>query len=199
MSAASSPSSRPPPAVVFWLAKSLRRSSSAGCTRARLSRIREPAPCLSNGPSRSWLSLTPLRPLSSSMAGPSPFASKAISRIAIPGKRGLPSPVAATRSITSVASPMVATRSSSKPCATSMRRNGQGLLGETLCCGASAMAVTRGADGERTCGGVMAARVNAPCRTPAGSVPPPSRLPRRSARPDASTRCAALRPGYRPR
>ena len=132
-SAASKPSSSVPSGSDFMLANPFKRFSCGSLTTARALSIREPAPFLSNGPFRSAFNFTPCSPLSSKVAGFRPFASNAIRRIASDGNYGLPAPVAATFSITAVASPMLATRLSSMPCATSARRNGHGLFGETLC------------------------------------------------------------------
>src|SRR4249919_6552 len=129
---ASRPSSFVPVLDTLGLANSLSLSSSDEFTFPFESRIPEPTPFLSRGPLRSLLSLTPCRPVSSTVPGLKPFDKSATRRSAREGRLGLPSPVAATRSITSVACPTVATRLSRSPCATSARKNGHGLLGDTV-------------------------------------------------------------------
>src|SRR4249919_3663557 len=129
---ASRPSSFVPLLDTLRLANSLSLFSSAEFTFAFESRIPEPTPFLSKGPLRILLNLAPCRPVSSTAPGLKQFDKSATRRTARDGRLGLPSPVAATRSMTSVACPTVATRLSKSPCATSARKNGHGLLGDTV-------------------------------------------------------------------
>src|SRR5690348_181891 len=134
ISPAISPRSVSPAGVSQFWPKPASRAISSSFTCPSTPRMREPTPCLSRGPLRSSSSTAPECQLRHRRNGPSPLAIRATMRVLIPATFFFSpvSPLAASTMWASV--DKGTTWPSTKPPATSARRNGHGLSGETGIC-----------------------------------------------------------------